>query len=1168
MKFLNYNHIKFYISNYTSFKLILVLLFIGIFQIGHSQNINTSLASDINQKFSLLEKNRIPNHILLDYGFDLIDVSQFDGVLRSTNYLDIERYNLIYNSIVSSATQLNVSGIESPQQELTEWKNLQKQQYNNAKLNNKASIVLNGLLFNYSKININALSNNKISVINDKYDDKYINGIWQNPYDSKISFAIVSPVFAISKSNVEVKLPTTLWHSNTAITDIAIDFGNNTGYKNLSNGNLASTNYINVGTYTWTYRVRLGNGQYKYCRQKVKVTQVDTNSNVQARNPACGLPDEVSITATKAYQGVFGTATLQIARADNCNQIRKPLIVAEGLDTGLMGQGGSIGDTDINSFFLAVNESFSTDLQDLITTAVDYDIIYVNWDNGTDFIQRNAFVLERVIEWVNANKTGTEQNVILGQSMGGLIARYALKDMEDNAENHDTSLYISHDVPHQGAHIPLGLLHMGRHIVNEFIQTPLGNISIPINGAGDFGLGTIDDLLDAPAVNQMLINNVDTNGNRTNTTHSAWQTELQEMGYPQQTRNIAISNASHCGNSQGLSSNQGLVTVTGEGGTSVLTSIIELLFINLDPVVGIALNDVSAVLLGFLPGNSNLDIEFRANTFPSSGTARIYKGRLTYEKKFLWLIPITRTIFNTSINSQNGDKFIDNYPGGISPNGLAIANNGGSSNWFYNYDYNIDVNLNFDFIPVTSALDVGSGNTNLNDFDYYRSYTSANPPTGSRAIPFVNFTTSSNQNNSLNAEHISFNRRNGDWLAEELDADATIDFFDCSAFCSDNGIRIMGNKSICNSGSYNLNTNIVTPTWSVVSGQNLVNLSTTGNTVRVSKINQNSAGVVRLQATVAPSKCNSIAKTFQRSILILQKPEITFTNNVLTQALLNGNDNVDYASYIVNDGDILPFTLNNNPSVTLSWKNMRLSSSSIPELNNPNGEAFIAPVGDLPYTSCLSGGAIDLNGNVIIPSTINSLEDSYELINSFFLVEPDPLLSRSSSPPIHFGSSGLLEVEVTAYNECGCDTKANSYIALPRTSSSASEFRTSFSMSPNPANSFVNINMSVPERVNSVLEFPDLRTGEVNRVELTSNQGDVEFSYRLSVYNLFTGASFYTENFDLIQGNPNIITWATNNSNERQININTSSWVNGLYIVSVWSVMENARITSTLIVNH
>jgi hypothetical protein len=82
-----------------------------IFHLGYSQNINTSLAADINAKFALLEKNRIPHNILLDYGFDLIDVTQFDGVLQTNNYIDVERYSLVYNSIVSSATQINVSGI-------------------------------------------------------------------------------------------------------------------------------------------------------------------------------------------------------------------------------------------------------------------------------------------------------------------------------------------------------------------------------------------------------------------------------------------------------------------------------------------------------------------------------------------------------------------------------------------------------------------------------------------------------------------------------------------------------------------------------------------------------------------------------------------------------------------------------------------------------------------------------------------------------------------------------------------------------------------------------------------------------------------------------------------------------------------------------------------------
>lgn len=169
---------------------------------------------------------------------------------------------------------------------------LKIQQNNQTKLSNKASIILNGLLYNYSKINENALSNNKISVVNDKYDDKYINGVWQNPYDIKIAFAVISPVFAISKSNVEVKLPSSLWHSNSNITALDINFGNGTGYKSLCNEATAFTNYTTTGIYTWTYRAKLNNGQYKYCRQKVKVTQVDINSNTQSRNPNCTIQEE------------------------------------------------------------------------------------------------------------------------------------------------------------------------------------------------------------------------------------------------------------------------------------------------------------------------------------------------------------------------------------------------------------------------------------------------------------------------------------------------------------------------------------------------------------------------------------------------------------------------------------------------------------------------------------------------------------------------------------------------------------------------------------------------------------------------------------------------------------------------------------------------------------
>lgn len=79
----------------------------------------------------------------------------------------------------------------------------------------------------------------------------------------------------LNKSTVDVVLPTTLWHTNASVTAIEIDFGNNTGYKSLTNGAAASTTYATVGVYTWTYRI-LTNGQYKYCRQKVKANDIST----------------------------------------------------------------------------------------------------------------------------------------------------------------------------------------------------------------------------------------------------------------------------------------------------------------------------------------------------------------------------------------------------------------------------------------------------------------------------------------------------------------------------------------------------------------------------------------------------------------------------------------------------------------------------------------------------------------------------------------------------------------------------------------------------------------------------------------------------------------------------------------------------------------------------
>jgi len=88
------------------------------------------------------------------------------------------------------------------------------------------------------------------------------------------------------------------------------------------------------------------------------------------------------------------------------------------------------------------------------------DVVVVNWDNPWATIEDNATVLQSVIEYVNSHKAvGSDKNIVVGASMGGVIARLALTRMDSPAQApaHDTKLYISFDSPHRGANAPTGL---------------------------------------------------------------------------------------------------------------------------------------------------------------------------------------------------------------------------------------------------------------------------------------------------------------------------------------------------------------------------------------------------------------------------------------------------------------------------------------------------------------------------------------------------------------------------------------------------------------------------------------------------------------------------------------------------------------------------------------
>ena len=128
------------------------------------------------------------------------------------------------------------------------------------------------------------------------------------------------------------------------------------------------------------------------------------------------------------------------------NVLDKPIIVVDGFDPGdtrnIAGLYSSLDYTDTSG---------SQNLADLVR-AEGFDVVILNLptyvraadgatvDGGADFMERNAMLLVELINTINTAKAtnSPEQNVIIGPSMGGIISRYAINNMENQTIDADT----------------------------------------------------------------------------------------------------------------------------------------------------------------------------------------------------------------------------------------------------------------------------------------------------------------------------------------------------------------------------------------------------------------------------------------------------------------------------------------------------------------------------------------------------------------------------------------------------------------------------------------------------------------------------------------------------------------------------------------------------------
>jgi hypothetical protein len=394
-----------------------------------------------------------------------------------------------------------------------------------------------------------------------------------------------------------------------------------------------------------------------------------------------------TITANIGYQGYdesqpyFGQGEYEIFPDNLDGVLDKPIIVLDGFDPG--------DSRDINGLYASLSfggQNMADILRDegfdiVILNAPEYTTGGKDIDGGGDYIQRNAMVLIALIQQLNADKVGEEELVVLGPSMGGLIARYGLSYMEDNGLDSETRLYISFDSPHRGANIPISL----QYLINYFAEQ-VGDATAQ---------QVVDQLLNSPAAKEMLIDHLQGHLLAGSTYEQdpaktlpigapnfrdAFQGELDALGFPSNVRNVAMVNGS------------GNATTTGTPGATVVDTNLEI--------------------------DANTDVDVALHFTPEANQT----NTVTDVTVNFFGIPIST--YTTTAESPGSSDGIDSSPGGTGSISDALGDGGGNQVLI---DFiNALQQDTYSFIPTMSSLAIDNDDwyavPNLNDSPFVHVY--------------------------------------------------------------------------------------------------------------------------------------------------------------------------------------------------------------------------------------------------------------------------------------------------------------------------------------------------------------------------------------------------------------------------------------------------------------
>ncbi len=633
-----------------------------------AQVTETTEGGDIEQTLNTLFQNvnlsQAPTGIFMNKAVYFANIHNYDGTIVSDSTdVNINTFGWLYTMMGMAKVGTN----DLPDATVL---------YAGDIYNGNGAIPLVMMCERYNHFKTTIFDNNLIRYINNQLYD--VGKRIESPYTEDTVF-VVTPVVNTSTTNsVSFVLTSDRIVQNVGnFQSISIDFGTGNGFQTIIVGQPFTVSLAS-GMNRPIMQIQCNDGRILKCRFEINVEPTVFSPRSGGLDDIYRRENSLTQTFTAFHPQASKVSTAEVTTFYACsdNVLRKPLIILDGFNTGSSDDANVDAVTTqvfLDFFNLYKNTPTSIGLDRPLTQDLrneGYDLIFVNWqsEGGRDNIRYSAYLLQQIIASINTQKAinnSNEKNVLIGISMGGVIGKFALLDLErqnPNAANggHDMKLFIGFDAPMQGANIPLGFQYLVKDLGDDILFGVLGKNSKGLRR------GLIE--LKSPAARQLLTYSAFASNPKSPADFNSLYDELNGMGKLQKCDYKTISNGSMVG------------TPNFNAGKFLL------------------------ITNGYSPLNTRvvLSMSLSVNTLPltSSTSKNIYSRTIKID------IPFVNITFSKIINVSNM-RPLDGAPGGTTglTGGLEIPvlrvikgvyDDG-------NHEY-----LQTTFIPTVSALDIKS----------------------------------------------------------------------------------------------------------------------------------------------------------------------------------------------------------------------------------------------------------------------------------------------------------------------------------------------------------------------------------------------------------------------------------------------------------------------------